>query len=90
MNTNEMLDQAVAQAKEKNAELFILIATADDGQGLWTNINGGEFVAANLMHALIEITMQSTKQEGHVELLNELRGIIDSVEKSIVNPTSQS
>lgn len=88
MNTNEMMDQAVAQAKEKNSEFFILIATAQDGQGLWTNINSGEFVAANLMHALIEITMQSTKQEGHVELLKELRGIIDSVEKSISESSS--
>ena len=88
MNTNEMLDQAVAQAKEKNAELFILIATAKDGQGLWTNINGEEFVAANLMHALIETTMQSTKQDGHIELLKILRGIIDSVEKSISESTT--
>lgn len=88
MNVNEMMDQAVTQAKEKNSELFILIATAKDGQGLWTNINGGEFVAANLMHALIEITMQSTKQEGHVELLKKLRGIIDSVEKSISESTT--
>ena len=88
MNTNEMLDQAVAQAKEKNAELFILIATAKDGQGLWTNINGGEFVAACLMDALVEIAMQSTKQDGHVELLNELRAIIDSIEKSISESTT--
>ena len=88
MNTNEMLDQAVAQAKEKNAELFILIATAKDGQGLWTNINGEEFVAANLMHVLIETTMQSTKQDGHVELLNELRAIIDSIEKIISESTT--
>ena len=86
MNVNEMTDQAVTQAKEKNSELFILIATAQDGQGLWTN--GGEFVAANLMHVLIETTMQSTKQDGHVELLKELRGIIDSVEKSISESTT--
>lgn len=88
MNTNELLDQAVAQAKEKNSELFILIATADDGQGLWTNINNGEHVCANLMHALIEITIQSTKREGHMELFKKLRGIIDSVEKSITESTT--
>lgn len=84
MNTNELLDQAVAQAKEKNAELFILISTAKDGQGLWTNINGVKYVAASLMDTLVEIT----KQEGHTEFLNELRGIIDSVEKSITESTT--
>ena len=83
-----MMDQAVAQAKEKNSELFILITTAKDGQGLWTNIDGGEFVAANLLHAKIEMTMQSTKPEGHVELLKKLRGIIDSEEKSISESTT--
>ena len=88
MNVNEMIDQAVAQAKEKNPEMFILIATADDGQGMWTNINGGKFVAAGLMNAMIEIILQPTKQEGHVELLNELRAIIDSVEKSISESTT--
>lgn len=87
MNVNEMMDQAVAHAKEKNSELFILIATAKDGQGLWTNINGGEFVAANLMHALIDISLKNTKQEAHSELMKKLHEIIDSVEKSISDST---
>lgn len=88
MNTNELLDQAVEQAKEKNPKSFILIATAEDGQGLWTSINGIEDVAVNLIHALIEISLKNTKQEGHVELLKKLRAIIDSVEKSISESTT--
>lgn len=85
MKTNEMLDQAVAQAKEKNVESFILIVTAKDGQGLWTNLKGGEVVSGCLLHSLIEISMQTTKKEAHTELLEKLRGIIDSVERQSLN-----
>lgn len=83
MNTNELLDQAVVHAKEKNIESFILISAANDGQGLWTNLDGGEVVASNLLHALIDISMKTVKREAHPELLEKLHGIIDSVEKSI-------
>lgn len=88
MNVNEMLDQAVEQAKEKNPKSFILIATAEDGQGLWTNINGIEGIAVDLIHALIEISMKNTKQEAHSDLMKKLHGIIDSVEKSISESTN--
>lgn len=88
MNTNELLDQAVEQAKEKNPNSFILIATAKDGQGLWTNLNGIEVVAVDLIHAPIEISMNNTKQEAHSELMEKLHGIIDSVEKSIAESTT--
>ena len=55
---------------------------------MWTNINGIEGIAVDLIHALIEISMKNTKQEAHSELMKKLHGIIDSVEKSISDLTT--